>query len=163
MDPIDIREARTGDGAACADLWVAFGSALAARMPGFREPARDGLDRWFEGQIGRAEPGTLRLLAFDDGAPVGYAFAVLRPPTEHPEIALRDDMGAHRAILEDIVVAEAARGRGIGGALLDHIRDWARTHGARSLMLHSDPDGPVRRFYERHGFTVVSAMYSVDL
>lgn len=158
-----IRPVRPGDGAACADLWVAFGRALSERLPGFREPERVGLDRWFEEQIATTAAHEYRVLGCLDDQIVGYAFAVLRQPSPHPTAALREDMTLLRAALEDIVVAEPCRGRGIGGALLDAVCTWARGQGAQRLMLHSDAEGPARRFYERHGFTVLGAMYGIDL
>ena len=49
------------------------------------------------------------------------------------------------------VVAEA-RGRGIGGALLDALLALAREHGFRALSLAVDRQNPARRLYERKGF-----------
>lgn len=162
-DDVVIRPVRPGDGAACADLWVAFGRALSERLPGFREPERVGLDGWFEEQIATTATHEYRVVACLDDQIVGYALAVLRQPSLHPAAALREDMTFLRAALEDIVVAEPYRGRGIGGALLEAVRTWARRQGAQRLMLHSDAAGPARRFYERHGFTVLSATYGIDL
>jgi ribosomal protein S18 acetylase RimI-like enzyme len=49
------------------------------------------------------------------------------------------------------VVAEA-RGRGIGGALLDALLAVAREQGFRALSLSVDRQNPARRLYERKGF-----------
>jgi ribosomal protein S18 acetylase RimI-like enzyme len=58
-----------------------------------------------------------------------------------------------RAWIEDVVVDEAARGRGVGAALtLEAIR-LARGHGARSVDLTSRPSRVAAgRLYERLGF-----------
>ena len=57
-----------------------------------------------------------------------------------------------RAWVEDLAVAADHRSRGIGKALLDATRSWARGHGAAQLKLES---GAARvdahRFYEREG------------
>jgi GNAT superfamily N-acetyltransferase len=155
---------RSGDGAACAKLWIEFGRALASRMPDrFREPEERGLDVWFEQQIAETPPGALRALAEVEGVAVGLAHAVLRPPHEPAGSAL---MPAHlqpRAVLEDIVVAETLRNRGIGEQLVRYVEDWARAHGAKAIMLNSDPEGPVRRFYERLGYGISAALYDKEL
>ena len=49
------------------------------------------------------------------------------------------------------VVAEA-RGRGIGGALLDALLARAREQRHRALSLSVDRQNPARRLYERKGF-----------
>jgi GNAT superfamily N-acetyltransferase len=55
-----------------------------------------------------------------------------------------------RAWVEDLAVAPHRRSSGIGKALLDAAKSWARDHGAARLELES---GPARvdahRFYER--------------
>jgi GNAT superfamily N-acetyltransferase len=55
-----------------------------------------------------------------------------------------------RAWVEDLAVAPHRRSSGIGKALLDAAKTWARDHGAARLALES---GPARvdahRFYER--------------
>lgn len=52
-------------------------------------------------------------------------------------------------ILVYIAVDGAARGKGVGGALMDAVK--AQVSG--SVALHVEPDNPARRLYERHGFT----------
>ena len=52
-----------------------------------------------------------------------------------------------------IGVVPEARGRGIGGALLDALLALAREHGFRALSLAVDRQNPAaRRLYERKGF-----------
>lgn len=51
-----------------------------------------------------------------------------------------------------IGVAGAARGRGVGGALLAALVALAREHGHRTLSLSVDRQNPARRLYERVGF-----------
>lgn len=158
-----VRPAESGDGAACADLWVEFGRALAERDDGFREPIRIGLDGWFEEQIVATPPTVLRVLAFDGERAVGLAQAILALPGSNPGAALRDDMTEPRVKLEDLVVAEGFRDRGIGASLLEHVLSWGREHGATSALLSSDPEGAPRRFYERHGFEIIAATYGKRL
>lgn len=51
-----------------------------------------------------------------------------------------------------IGVAEDARGRGVGSALLDAILAVAREQGHRAVSLSVDRRNPARRLYERTGF-----------
>jgi len=53
-----------------------------------------------------------------------------------------------------LVVAEQARGLGIGAALLDEAEHWAREQGATALQLNSGTHRPeAHAFYQRCGFT----------
>lgn len=52
-------------------------------------------------------------------------------------------------ILVYIAVSGAARGRGLGGALMNQV--FAHTEG--DIALHVEPDNPARRLYERLGFS----------
>lgn len=164
MDGLTIRRARPGDGEACARLWVEFGVALVERMPDqFRVPTADGLAAWFEDQIEKQHDELLRALAEQDGAVVGLAQAVMRRPSDPPYPTLVIDHERVTVTLEDIVVAAGSRGSGIGEALVRHVEDWGRARGATALRLHSDADGPARRFYERLGYDIKGAMYGKRL
>ena len=58
-----------------------------------------------------------------------------------------------RAWIEDVVVDESARGRGIGAALNRHAIETARQAGARTVDLTSRPDREAaNRLYARLGF-----------
>jgi ribosomal protein S18 acetylase RimI-like enzyme len=59
-----------------------------------------------------------------------------------------------RAWIEDVVVDESARGRGVGEALTRHALDRARAAGARTVDLTSRPSrAAANRLYQRVGFT----------
>jgi GNAT superfamily N-acetyltransferase len=63
-------------------------------------------------------------------------------------------LGTRVALLEDMVVAPAARGRGLGTALLKHAIAYARAQGCRRLTLLTDGDNlDAQRFYGQQGFT----------
>ena len=62
-------------------------------------------------------------------------------------------LGEEVCLLEDMVVAPEARGRGIGGRLLDAALAAARQRGWARVTLLTDADNePAQRFYARHGF-----------
>jgi ribosomal protein S18 acetylase RimI-like enzyme len=87
-------------------------------------------------------PATSLLVARDGDAIVGtLTLAVFRIPT------------GVRAWIEDVVVDEAARGRGVGEALTLHAVELARAAGARSVELTSRPTREAaNRLYRRLGF-----------
>lgn len=78
-------------------------------------------------------------LAYEDGVPVG-------------RIVLRRNWNRN-AFVEDIAVRRAARGRGVGSALLARAGDWAREQGLHGLMLETqDTNLLACRFYQKNGF-----------
>lgn len=55
-------------------------------------------------------------------------------------------------------VAQGARGRGVGAALVREVVAWARERGLRRLVLDvADGNAPARRLYERCGFVATGA------
>jgi ribosomal protein S18 acetylase RimI-like enzyme len=59
-----------------------------------------------------------------------------------------------RAIIEDVIVDEAARGLGIGEALIRRALELAREAGASGVALTSNPRREAaNRLYQRMGFT----------
>ncbi|MDS2172797.1 GNAT family N-acetyltransferase [Nesterenkonia sp. CL21] len=90
----------------------------------------------------RADGVTLWTVRQDDGELLGCG-ALKRLDSRHGEIkAMR--------------TAVVARGRGVAGALLEHLIGHARGHGLRRLSLETGTQGhfaPARRLYARHGFT----------
>jgi GNAT superfamily N-acetyltransferase len=61
--------------------------------------------------------------------------------------------GGPSALVEDMVVEEAARGRGVGRALLEAVEAWAAEHGATRLQLLADRENaPALEFYRRSGW-----------
>ena len=60
-----------------------------------------------------------------------------------------------RVMLIDISLVPAARGAGLGGAILADLMHAAGAAGKR-VSLHVERLNPARRLYVRHGFTLVS-------
>ena len=87
-------------------------------------------------------PETVLFVARVDGAIVGsLTLAFYRIPT------------GLKAWIEDVVVAEAARGRGVGDALNRAAIDEARNRGAKNVSLTSRPSREAaNRLYQRLGF-----------
>ena len=77
----------------------------------------------------------------DDAAIVGYA-GLLAPE------------GAGQGDVQTIAVAESARGRGVGRALLEATFEVAREAGAQSIDVNTgESDLAARALYEKLGFT----------
>jgi len=56
-------------------------------------------------------------------------------------------------LLEDVIVAEPYRGKGLGAKLVNHVLDWAKLQGIQRITLLADREnGPAQRFYEKLGF-----------
>lgn len=68
-------------------------------------------------------------------------------------------------LLNDLFVADDARGTGVGAAMLAEAERRAREAGACELLLETANDNPARRLYERSGYRHVTdfAFYSLDL
>jgi GNAT superfamily N-acetyltransferase len=83
------------------------------------------------------------LVARSGGVRVGGA-TVLIPPTD-----------ADLAVLWDIRVDPAARGQGVGSALINAAEQWAGRHGAHRLQVETQNiNVPACRFYAHHSFTL---------
>ena len=84
------------------------------------------------------------LVAEDDGAVLGMVSLLWTVSTA---------LGARVGLLEDMVVTPGARGRGVGGQLLEAAIAHARAAGCRRLTLLTDADNAgAQRFYRRRGF-----------
>jgi len=69
-----------------------------------------------------------------------------------------------RAWVEDLAVDPGRRSQGVGKALLDAAKDWAREHGATHLELDSSTTrSDAHRFYEREQPTWRSLCYAWKL
>jgi GNAT superfamily N-acetyltransferase len=86
----------------------------------------------------------LVLVAEERGAVVGMVTVQLVVSTAE---------GGEAGQLEDLVVAEASRGAGVGRSLVEAAERWARAHGATRLQLLADRgNAPALGFYARVGW-----------
>ena len=102
----------------------------------------------------RQRRGLARLLADPAGACVRVAARgdeVVGMVTAQLVVSTAE--GGASAWVEDLVVAEAVRGRGIGRRLLEAIEAWATARGAARLQLLADRENaPALAFYARLGW-----------
>jgi ribosomal protein S18 acetylase RimI-like enzyme len=130
--PIAIEVARTADG----ELAAAFARLIPQLSSSTAAPDEERLRRIVE------FPGNRLLVARDGDEIVGTLTLVVFPiPT------------GLRAWIEDVVVDESARGRGVGEALTREALRLAAAEGARSVDLTSRPSrAAANRLYQRLGF-----------
>ena len=110
----------------------------------FREEGKKYTDEELQGIF--ADPETPVFVYESDGAVLGYVFCALRHPSG----------GSLNAIttlyIDDLCVDESARGRHIGKALFDFVKDYAREKGCHNITLHVWECNPgARAFYESLG------------
>ena len=82
------------------------------------------------------------------------AFLAYEGETCIGQIVLRTDWNRY-ALIEDIGVAQAMRGRGVGRALIEKAQDWAHEHDLCGLALETqDNNLSACRFYTACGFEI---------
>ncbi|MGH2981552.1 MAG: GNAT family N-acetyltransferase [Solirubrobacterales bacterium] len=107
-------------------------------------PSDDDLDALARALLADPEGEGVQLIARgDDGEPLGFATVYWSWQT----------LSAGRAgVMNDLFVAEGARGQGVGRALIDECRRLAREHSAAELVWETAPDNETaRRLYRAMG------------
>jgi GNAT superfamily N-acetyltransferase len=117
------------------------GGASVSFMSPFSHDAALGFFRKIAGSVAAGE--TVLLAAKLDGRIVGTVQLGLDTPPNQP----------HRADVKKMLVHRAARGRGIGAALMAEVEAEARRHGRWLLVLDTVPGENGHRLYLRAGWT----------
>ena len=100
-------------------------------------------------------PRSTILVAEDAGALIGFCTAYV----EFSSVRF-----GRRCWVEDLAVDPERRSQGVGAALLDAAKDWARAAGATHLELDSGlARAEAHRFYEREGATRQSYTFGWEL
>jgi ribosomal protein S18 acetylase RimI-like enzyme len=103
------------------------------------------------------EDGAIVLVAEQQRKIVGYVYATIEPLSWKD---LRDECG----FIHDLLVADAARGGGIGEALLQAGIEWLREQGMPRVVLGTAAqNGRARRLFERHGFRPTMVEMTLEL
>jgi phosphinothricin acetyltransferase len=143
-----LRPARAADAATIAAIWnpqirdtaVTFNS---------REKTAAGMA---EEIVARQAAGHAFLVAEDAGGPAGFA----------TYFQFRGGPGYARTMEHTVVLGPAARGRGMGRALVTALEDHARAAGAHSMIAGVSGENPAGvAFHERLGYARIALLPEV--
>ena len=154
-----IRRASVGDLAELGELGAALMRTHYAFDPlRFLEPGSGdnaGYSRFLASQLD--EEGAAVFVAERQRRIVGYVYGAIEPLSWKD---LRDECG----FIHDLLVSDAARGGGIGAALLDTMVEWLREQGMPRVVLGTaaQNDG-ARRLFERRGFRPTMIEMTLEL
>ena len=99
------------------------------------------------------------IFVFDDGGVLGYAFCQI---TEVRGNQLLEDIKT--LYIDDICVDENSRGKHVGKALYEFVRDYARSIGCNNITLNVwEGNEPALRFYQNMGMQVQKTTMEVIL
>ena len=99
------------------------------------------------------------VFVFDDGTVLGHAFCLI---TEVRDDKLLEDIKT--LYIDDICVDEKARGRHVGKALYEHVRDYALSIGCNNITLNVwEGNDPAWCFYKHMGMKVQKTTMEVKL
>ena len=155
---ITIRPAVKADEAALGR----YGAAL-MRQHHAADPRRFILTERPEAGYGRylvsilGDPDSHVMVVEEGGAVVGYVYA-------HVEGTSWRDLRGPCAFVDDVFVAKAARGRGLGRRLLQAALDWAKSKGMSQVVLdHLVHNDPAERLFEGLGFRRTMIEMTLDI
>ena len=127
-------------------LWDAIGWAADWRADSKEKIAEDSFAAVYVKNWGRQ--GDAGFVAEDEeGRPIGAAWYRFFTADDHAYGYLTPEIPEL-----SVGVDPACRGLGIGTALLEALRDRARSEGVSALSLSVEEDNPALRLYERLGF-----------
>ncbi|WP_363318016.1 GNAT family N-acetyltransferase [Parvibaculum sp.] len=145
---IRTRPFAAADRAAWDVMWAAYLAFYETSLP--PETSDDTWARFLA-----PAPGHIGLIAESDGAPLGFAHAILHAGTWSPKPV---------CYLEDLYVNEAARGRGAGRALIEALAARGRAEGWLRLYWQTDTgNATARALYDKLGKTRNWVRYDLDL
>ena len=99
------------------------------------------------------------IFVYDDGMVLGYAFCQVTEVRDHQ---LLEDIKT--LYIDDICVDENARGRHIGKALYEYVRDYAKSIGCNNITLNVwEGNEPALNFYRNMGMQVQKTTMEVIL
>lgn len=99
------------------------------------------------------------VFVYDDGTVLGHAFCLI---TEVRDDKLLEDIKT--LYIDDICVDEKARGRHVGKALYEHVRDYALSIGCNNITLNVwEGNDPAWSFYKHMGMKVQKTTMEIKL
>ena len=105
------------------------------------------------------EDGSKPIFIYDDGTLLGYAFCQV---SEIKDNQLLEDIKT--LYIDDICVDEHARGKHVGKALYEYVRDYARSIGCNNITLNVwEGNDPAWHFYKDMGMKVQKTTMEIIL
>ena len=99
------------------------------------------------------------VFVYDNGTVLGHAFCVI---TEVRNDKLLQDIKT--MYIDDICVDEKARGKHVGKALYEHVRDYAQSIGCNNITLNVwEGNDPALNFYRNMGMKVRKTTMEIKL
>jgi ribosomal protein S18 acetylase RimI-like enzyme len=99
------------------------------------------------------------IFVYDDGTVLGYAFCQITEVKDHQ---LLEDIKT--LYIDDICVDEEARGKHVGKALYEYVRDYAKTIGCNNITLNVwEGNEPALCFYRNMGMQVQKTTMEIIL
>lgn len=90
------------------------------------------------------------IFVYDDGQVLGHAFCQISEARDHRLL-----VDAKTLYIDDICVDEAARGKHVGKALYEYVRDYARAIGCYNITLNVwEGNDAAQHFYRSMGMQV---------
>jgi GNAT superfamily N-acetyltransferase len=75
------------------------------------------------------------------------------------QVLISSAEGGFCGLIEDVVVNESCRGRGVGRILMAHLFEWAAKRGLTRLQLLADRlNQPALMFYQSQGWSVTNSI-----
>ena len=99
------------------------------------------------------------VFVYDDGEVLGYAFCQTTEVKDN--LLLEDNKSLY---IDDICVDEKARGKHVGKALYEYVRDYARSIGCHNITLNVwEGNNPAISFYKNMGMQVQKTTMEIIL
>ena len=149
MTELLLRQARPGDGAGLARIWIDGATHYASLAPeAFQVPQAEGLAEWLEHEALSAE--TYSHVAVLDDELVGHVWAAVLPPSAQAAWQMLRDLCRTRLTIHWLGVLRAHRRQGVGTRLMTAAESWGRGRGAEVAGFSTYVAGPLSvPFYER--------------
>lgn len=153
-----IRKGRREDAPAAARLWMQSAREHAAYDPVYATaPEAERTMRRFLADLASSSHSFLMVAVTANDEVVGFVSGELREgsPTFHSKTW---------ASVDDVFVTEDYRSLGVGRALIEDVKSWARERGAHGVSLQvAAANTRGRKFYEDLGFREVSVYEVLEL
>jgi ribosomal protein S18 acetylase RimI-like enzyme len=99
------------------------------------------------------------VFVYDEGGVLGYAFCQMTEVKDN--LLLEDNKSLY---IDDICVDEKARGKHVGRALYEYVRDYARSIGCHNITLNVwEGNNPAISFYKNMGMQVQKTTMEIIL